>query len=195
MTDVTALEGDIGKELRAGMNGILSARMREAGMPFRLIFGVELPRLRGIADGFPRDPRLAARLWSRSCREARLLAIMLMPSDALTRETANAWVRSMLTAEEAQVAAQLLLSRTPFGAQASLEWLEGDGGLPAVLACLCLRHILVRGGVLGDGERRLIEERTAELLPAADLHLRKAILALTDALPTVHSSQFIVHDS
>ncbi len=34
---------DIKKELRASMNGILSARMREAGMPFRLIFGVELP--------------------------------------------------------------------------------------------------------------------------------------------------------
>lgn len=40
---------DIKKDLRASMNGILSARMREAGMPYKLVFGVELPRLQTIA--------------------------------------------------------------------------------------------------------------------------------------------------
>ena len=47
--NIVELEHDIKKELRASMNGILSARMREAGMPFKLIFGVELPRLQSIA--------------------------------------------------------------------------------------------------------------------------------------------------
>ena len=59
MLEVT---NDIKKELRASMNGILSARMREAGMPFKLIFGVELPRLQDIAREFPQDADLAQTL-------------------------------------------------------------------------------------------------------------------------------------
>ena len=31
---------NIKKDLRASMNGILSARMREAGFPYKLVFGV-----------------------------------------------------------------------------------------------------------------------------------------------------------
>ena len=60
--NIVELEHDIKKELRASMNGILSARMREAGMPFKLIFGVELPRLQSIADEFPKDKDLANQL-------------------------------------------------------------------------------------------------------------------------------------
>ena len=36
---------EIKKALRSAMNGVLSAQMRQAGMPYRLVFGVELPRL------------------------------------------------------------------------------------------------------------------------------------------------------
>ena len=82
--NIKELDIDIKKELRASMNGILSARMREAGMPFRLIFGVELPRLRNIADEFPKNKELANHLWSQNIREIRLLAIMLMPLEAFT---------------------------------------------------------------------------------------------------------------
>ena len=45
---MTSTIKDIKKELRAAMNGVASARMREAGAPYKLIFGVELPRLQEI---------------------------------------------------------------------------------------------------------------------------------------------------
>ena len=80
------VEINIKKELRASMNGILSARMREAGMPFKLIFGVELPRLQNIACEFPIDTELANHLWQQNIRETRLLAIMLMPAESFTGE-------------------------------------------------------------------------------------------------------------
>ena len=106
------------------MNGILSARMREAGMPFKLIFGVELPRLQDIAREFPQDADLAQTLWSQNIRETRLLAIMLMPPDAFTQEKANLWAESMLTAEEAQIMAMLLLPKTKAGKAVSITWLH-----------------------------------------------------------------------
>lgn len=173
---------EIKKELRASMNGILSARMREAGMPFKLIFGVELPRLRSIADEFPLDAELANQLWQQNIRETKLLAIMLMPPDAFTQEVANAWAETMVTAEEAQVLAMMLLSKTSHAKDISLAWLGEGKPLPCTCACLCLRHLLVQGVMFSQEERQFIEETPTQMLPSANLHLRKAILTLKDAL-------------
>lgn len=175
-------ELDIKKELRASMNGILSARMREAGMPFHLIFGVELPRLQGIAEEFPQNADLANRLWSQDIRETRLLAIMLMPPEAFSVETANNWAKTMVTAEEAQVLAMLLLPKTVKAKGISMEWLKEGRPLPSTCACLCLRHLLVQGTKLNDEERFSIEASIDKMQHGANLHQRKAIQTLKDAL-------------
>lgn len=180
---------EIKKELRASMNGILSARMREAGMPFRLIFGVELPRLRAIADEFLRDslppetePRkvLANELWNQSIRETRLLAIMFMPPEVFTTETSGQWAETMVTAEEAQVMAMMLLSKTTHAKETSIAWLGQGNPLPSVCACLCLRHLLAQGTKLEAEETEIIEDCINRMLPTANLHLRKAIQTLTE---------------
>ena len=174
------LVNEIKKELRASMNGILSARMREAGMPYKLIFGVELPRLQSIADEFTPDKNLANQLWSENIRECKLLAIMLMPPKEFTSELANAWKDGMVTAEEAQVLAMMLLSKTSRAKEISLAWLGGNSSLPATCACLCLRHLLMQGINLNEKEQIIAE--CERWLPKANLHLRKAIQALTTAL-------------
>ena len=180
--NITELERDIKKELRASMNGILSARMREAGMPFRLIFGVELPRLQNIAKDFPCDANLANHLWEQNIRETRLLAIMLMSPEAFTPETANAWAETILTAEEAQIMAMLLLSRTKHAKETSMKWLETGEPLPCTCACLCLHHLLVQDVVFSKVEKQFITECTSHMIPTANLHLKKAIQTLTDTL-------------
>ena len=172
---------EIKKELRANMNGILSARMREAGMPVRLIYGVELPRLCNIAEEFPKNADLANHLWNENIREAKLLAIMLMPPEAFTPNISKDWVKTMVTAEEAQVLAMMLLSKTSHAKETSLNWLKEDKALLSVCACLCLRHMLVQGTKLGAKEAEYIEDCTTKLLLTANLHLRKAIQALKEA--------------
>lgn len=180
--NIRETEINIKKELRASMNGILSARMREAGMPFKLIFGVELPRLRNIACEFPQDEELANHLWQQNIRETRLLAIMLMPAESFTEEVAEAWVNTMVTAEEAQILAMILLHKMPKAKEACICWLEERKCLPAISACLCLRHLIVKGLVVTNEEKLLIESFIHKLQAEANLHLRKAIQALTDVL-------------
>lgn len=177
-------ELDIKKELRASMNGILSARMREAGMPFKLIFGVELPRLQSIANEFPKDKDLANLLWSQNIRETRLLAIMLMPQELFTSEVANTWAKTIVTAEEAQILAMKLLPKTNHAKTTSLSWLKEGNNFSAICACLCLRHLLLQGIKLNTEETETIKDCLEKLQPKANLHLRKAIQALTDALYT-----------
>ena len=183
---------EIKKELRASMNGILSARMREAGMPFRLIFGVELPRLRSIADEFPSDAQLAAQLWGQNIRETKLLAIMLMPPEAFTPEMADTWAETMVTAEEAQVMAMMLLSKTSGAKHVCMAWLKAGEPLPTTCACLCLRHLLMQGATFSPEEVQFVVERTTQLLPTANLHLRKAIQTLTDTLDSTKSEEWRV---
>ncbi|MBP3711405.1 MAG: DNA alkylation repair protein [Bacteroidaceae bacterium] len=175
-------ELDIKKELRASMNGILSARMREAGMPFKLIFGVELPRLQSIAKDFPQDAELAKRLWSQSIREMRLLAIMLMPPETFTFKVAEEWGKTMLTAEEAQIMAMMLLPKTSACKEVCMAWIEEGKSLTATSACLCLRHLIIRGIKLNEDERLFVEDYIKKMLPRANLHLRKAIQVLEAAI-------------
>lgn len=172
------LECDIKKELRASMNGILSAKMREAGMPYQLIFGVELPRLQSIANEFPKSTDLANQLWGQNIRETKLLAIMLMPPHTFTSEVANTWAERIQTAEEAQVMAKYLLQKVVHAKEICIAWLLNDKPLPAICACLCLRHLLVNNTSLNTKERQIIKEQTRKILPTANLHLRKAIQAL-----------------
>ncbi|MBQ5938000.1 MAG: DNA alkylation repair protein [Bacteroidaceae bacterium] len=185
--NVTELERDIKKELRASMNGILSARMREAGMPYKLIFGVELPRLQSIANEFPHDSVLANQLWSRNIREAKLLAIMLMPPEDFTLEIANTWAETMVTAEEAQILAMILLPKTKQAKEICKVWLERGNALQANCACLCLRHLLMKGEDLSTEEQ--IFNRYKEKTTEANLHLRKAIQALTEAFNAKKETQ------
>ena len=67
------------RDLRAMMNGVASASMREKGLAYKVIFGVELPRLQTLAEGLPHTTALARALWSENIRECRLLAPMVHP--------------------------------------------------------------------------------------------------------------------
>ena len=173
---------DIRKELRASMNGILSARMRDAGMPFRLIFGTELPRLESIASEFPHDAELAQQLWQTKIRETRLLAIMLMPPHHFTPPLAELWLSSLLTAEEAQVMALRLLPAAPEAVPTALRTLHRDDTLQIIAAALTLRHLIVGGATMSEETCAAIRSRLESLVDAPSLSQRKALRALSEAI-------------
>ena len=70
-------------------NGIIADTLRKAGDPHRIIFGLNLPQITDIARLIGLDASLARELWAdTSCREAQLLAPMIMPSDAIGQNDA-----------------------------------------------------------------------------------------------------------
>ena len=54
---------DIKTQLRLSMNGAVSQSMREKGLLYKLNFGVELPRIKMIAEGYEKNHNLAQALW------------------------------------------------------------------------------------------------------------------------------------
>ena len=82
--------------LRGVMNGVTSASMRQKGLNYKLIFGVELPRLREMAEELPHDYDLAAALWKEDIRECRLLAGSCRPSGSTANWQIFGWNRCAL---------------------------------------------------------------------------------------------------
>ena len=62
----------IHREFRSMMNGPISQSMREKGLRYKVIFGVELPRLAAFAETLPHTRELAQTLWKENIRESRV---------------------------------------------------------------------------------------------------------------------------
>ena len=62
---------DIKTQLRLSMNGAVSQSMREKGLVYKLNFGVELPRIKMIAENYEKNHDLAQALWKEDIRECK----------------------------------------------------------------------------------------------------------------------------
>lgn len=102
---------EIRKRLRLGMNGVVSASMREKGMSYKLNFGVPFPEIRSIAHSFQPDVDLAEAMWKEDVRELKILATMLYPPEAFTPERAEAWVGGIPYQEIAEMASRYLYAK------------------------------------------------------------------------------------
>ena len=100
-------------------NGMLADTLRKAGDPHKMIFGLNLPQIMQIAAETGKNKALATALWTdeHGCRESRLLAPMLMPSQEFTIDEAMEWCSSVECVEVADVLCHRLLRGTDFACQ------------------------------------------------------------------------------
>lgn len=100
----------IKKEFFARRNGVTADVLRKAGMPYKVIFGLQVPQLAEIARGIGYDDSLAETLWSDSdVRESRLLATYLFNPANMSIDKAIGLSRKLQTREEADMLAFRLL--------------------------------------------------------------------------------------
>ena len=82
---------NIRTDLRLAMNGVVSSSMRDKGVDYTMNFGVDIPRLKGIADKYETNAALAKELWKLDVREFMIFSSMLYPLVEFTVENANEW--------------------------------------------------------------------------------------------------------
>ena len=99
---------EIKKSLRLAMNGVVSTLQRRQGLDYKINFGVEIPRLKGIANAFTKDRELAETLWQDNIRECKMLAIFLMPEEEAA-SVADSWIAGTKFTEIADQLAMHLL--------------------------------------------------------------------------------------
>ncbi len=119
---------EIKKEFFTFRNGFLADTLRKAGMPYAVIFGLNVPQLGDIARRVLGDSTdenrnaLARELWSDTkVRESRLLACWLFNPETLGIDEAKDMMDSVRTREEADILAFRLLRRLPFAKELSAQ--------------------------------------------------------------------------
>ncbi len=109
-------------------NGIVAEALRNSGMPYHVIFGLQLPQLAQIARSLNQDKVIAQQLWNdKNVRESRLLACYLFPKDCITLNEAVELARSVQTTEEADILCFRLLRYLPF-AEALVDVIKSTNG-------------------------------------------------------------------
>lgn len=103
---------EIRRRFFAMRNGIVADALRKAGDPHKMIFGLQLPQLREIAEATGRDNHdLGLYLWKEDSgsREARLLACWIIPAGSLSQAEWESMAESVCTREEADMLAFRIL--------------------------------------------------------------------------------------
>lgn len=131
----------IKKEFFTFRNGIVADTLRKAGMPYKVIFGLQIPQIAAIARGQVPSMELADALWEdKEVRESRILATYLFPVSEISGEKAIALLRSVTTPEESDMLAFRLLKRLPF-AEEILKEIEKDSQIPEYAVASLRNHL------------------------------------------------------
>ena len=165
----------IKKELRANMNGIASKSMREKGLSYRINFGVELPRLREIAQEFEPNHQVAQQLWHEGVRESKILAGILMPTNHFYPEIADIWVDDIENPEIAQMTVMNLFARLPYASSKAFEWMASDIETRQLCGFLLIARLLSQGAQMSERSELEFLDQCRASVETKNLHLIKAI--------------------
>ncbi len=122
-------------------NGVIADTLRKAGMPYKMIFGLQIPQIAAIAGDLQPSSELADTLWNdMDVRESRILATYLFPTDEVSKTKALELIRSVRTPEESDMLSFRLLKRLPFACELAEE-IEKDPSVPPYATTSLRQHL------------------------------------------------------
>lgn len=168
---------DIKTQLRLSMNGAVSQSMREKGLVYKLNFGVELPRIKGIAASYEKDHALAQSLWKEDIRECKILAGLLQPVDTFLPEIADIWVDTMPTVEIAELTSMNLFQHLPYAPAKAFRWIADERELAQVCGFLTIARLLQKKGDMEDRVANEFLDQAVSSFLAGSYSVRSAVMA------------------
>ena len=172
---------EIKGKLRLFMNGVLSQSLREKGLKYRLIFGVELPRLKGIAAGYEQSHDLAQALWKEDIRECKILAAYLQPTDSFAPELADFWMESISNTELADYVCMALFRRLPYASQKAFQWIASENRMEAYTGFRLMSHLFtLLGADMNERSRNEFLDQAQTALQSNDLLIKQAAQSALD---------------
>ena len=172
---------EIKGKLRLFMNGVLSQSLREKGLKYRLIFGVELPRLKELAAEYEPNHELAQALWKEDIRECKILAAYLQPTESFYPEIADIWVEQIHNSELADYVCMALFRRLPYASQKAFQWIASGERMPMYIGFRLMGHLFsTLGTEMNERSREEFIDQTQAVLQGDDLLLKQAARSALD---------------
>lgn len=113
---------NIRTDLRLAMNGVVSSSMRNKGVDYKMNFGVDVPRLKEIAQKYESNAALAKELWKLDVRELKILSTMLYPVSEFNEANADEWMNEIPNHEIREHLCRNLLQRLPYADELVQKW-------------------------------------------------------------------------
>ena len=174
---------EIKSKLRLFMNGVLSQSLREKGLKYRLIFGVELPRLKEIASGYKQNHELAQALWKEDIRECKILAGYLQPSNTFDPELADFWMESVHNTELADYLSMILFRRLPYASQKAFEWIASGERMKMYTGFRLMSHLFtILGTEMNERSRNEFIDQAQAALQGDDLLIKQVAQSALERL-------------
>ena len=174
---------EIKGKLRLFMNGVLSQSLREKGLKYRLIFGVELPRLKEIAAGYEQSHNLAQALWKEDIRECKILAAYLQPTNTFDPELADFWMESIDNTELADYVCIALFRRLPYASQSAFQWIASGERMMMYTGFRLMNHLIATLGTeMSERSRNEFLDQVQSVLQGDDLIIKQAAQSALERL-------------
>ena len=158
------------------MNGAVSQSMREKGLVYKLNFGVELPRIKGIAAAYEKDHALAQALWKEEIRECKILAGLLQPVDSFLPEIADIWIERIPNIEIAELTCMNLFQHLPYAPAKSFQWIAAEDEYTQVCGFLTIARLLVKKGDMDERVQNEFLDQAITAFLSGSYHVRNAAL-------------------
>ena len=173
---------EIKQQLRLKMNGVASESMREAGIGYKLNFGVGIPGLKEIASGIEKDVELADALWKEDIRECRILAALVYPENLFQADLADIWIEQIMFPDLAEVCSMYLFSRMQGASESAFRWIASDNALARYCGFLTIAHMLRGGREMGQRYVQELKDQAAAAIGGTDIMCAQAAKAVLDRL-------------
>ena len=167
---------DIKTQLRLSMNGAVSQSMREKGLVYKLNFGVELPRIKMIAEGYEKNHDLAQALWKEEIRECKILAGMLQPIETFYPEIADIWVENIRNIEIAELTCMNLFQHLPYAPAKSFHWIADEQEYVQTCGFLTAARLLMKKGDMTERASGELLDQAICAVHSDSYHIRNAAL-------------------
>lgn len=119
---------EIKRRFFAMRNGIVADTIRKGGLDYKMVFGLNLPQIVEIAAEIAPSRELAEQLWADTrTRESLLLAPMVYPREAMTRQRASEMLREAPTTETADILCHRLLRHLPYAMDVAVDAVTSPG--------------------------------------------------------------------
>lgn len=177
--DVHETIKEIKGQFRLYMNGVVSQSMREKGLDYKLIFGIELPRLKEIAARYQKNHEVAQALWKENIRECKILAGMLQPVETFYPEIADIWIEDMHYPEIAELTCLNLFQYLPYASEKAFEWMADEREYFQLCGFMLMAKLLMNGNKLNErSEAEFLDQAIVTLESEGVLSQKAAATAL-----------------
>lgn len=127
-------------KVKQRMNGAVVESMREAGIIYKVSYGVTIPELVQIAQPYQGNHDLAIRLFEEDIRECKIIASMIDDPTKVTGEQIDNWSDEFNNEEIVEQTCINLFWKSDFAMPRSFEWCLGEDDLMKKAGLLIAGH-------------------------------------------------------